>query len=420
MRFFVSHNLLIILALLCAIPPGVGLSAETITLRTVDGEEHAGTLEIWNSEKLEINTSNGPVTVASDQLLHVVWNEQQAPADEAATLMTLTDGSEIPVREFRVANRQATASSPLQPGQVSVSADQIDRVAFSPLIAEQNYWSELEEKDLTGDVLVIHKDSETLDYLTGLAEDVSEAQVAFRWEGDLIPVKLSKVAGIAYYHARQASLPDATCRISTTTGAKIPVREIELQDTDLRVRNLHGMWFAISRSQLSKADYSSGKLLYLSDLEPHRFHWQPFVSLPDSARLIGQYGAYRRDQSFLGTPLQLRWSSEAASVNSSEESYEKGLALRSLSEIEYIIPRGMDRFLATAGIDPSSASEGSVRLKIIADNRLIWDNTVEGLTLPQEINVPLDGARILRIVVDYGDNLDYGDRLHLVEARLSK
>ena len=37
-----------------------------------------------------------------------------------------------------------------------------------------------------------------------------------------------------------------------------------------------------------------------------------------------------------------------------------------------------------------------------------------------EIDVELGTARRLQLVVDYGENLDYGDRLHLVEARFTK
>ena len=80
----------------------------------------------------------------------------------------------------------------------------------------------------------------------------------------------------------------------------------------------------------------------------------------------------------------------------------------------------MQHFSALAGIDPETANQGHVVLEIFANDRVIWQGEVAGDSRPAEILAPLNGARQLRILVDYGENLDYGDRLHLVEARMTK
>ena len=49
-----------------------------------------------------------------------------------------------------------------------------------------------------------------------------------------------------------------------------------------------------------------------------------------------------------------------------------------------------------------------------------WEGAIDGREPPVEIDVELGSARRLQLVVDYGKNLDYGDRLHLVEARFTK
>ena len=58
--------------------------------------------------------------------------------------------------------------------------------------------------------------------------------------------------------------------------------------------------------------------------------------------------------------------------------------------------------------------------KFSADNHSLWQGEIDGEAAPTEIDVALGNARELRIVVSYGKNLDFGDRLHLIEARLSK
>jgi hypothetical protein len=80
----------------------------------------------------------------------------------------------------------------------------------------------------------------------------------------------------------------------------------------------------------------------------------------------------------------------------------------------------MRRFVAIAGIDPTSASQGHVTLEIRGDDRILWEGVVDGRQPPVNIDVQLEAARRLQLVVDYGENLDYGDRLHLIEARFTK
>jgi len=80
----------------------------------------------------------------------------------------------------------------------------------------------------------------------------------------------------------------------------------------------------------------------------------------------------------------------------------------------------MKRLVAIAGIDPATLAEGDVTLEIFVDEQQVWQGHINGQQAPVEIDVPLDGGKQLRIVVDYGENLDLGDRLHLVQARLVK
>jgi len=100
--------------------------------------------------------------------------------------------------------------------------------------------------------------------------------------------------------------------------------------------------------------------------------------------------------------------------------YPKGLALRSRTVLQYRLPPEMNRFVAIAGIDPATADQGNVQLKISTGDQVLWQGEIEGSAPPVEIQVELNGARKLSLLVDYGSNLDFGDRLHLVEARVTK
>ena len=100
------------------------------------------------------------------------------------------------------------------------------------------------------------------------------------------------------------------------------------------------------------------------------------------------------------------------------KSYRKGVALRSYTELIYRVPKEMRVFAALAGIHPEARTQGHVTLEIFADRSLIWQGVIAGDEPPLPIEALIENARRLRIVVGYGENLDYGDQLHLVEARM--
>jgi hypothetical protein len=61
-----------------------------------------------------------------------------------------------------------------------------------------------------------------------------------------------------------------------------------------------------------------------------------------------------------------------------------------------------------------------VLLRVEADSETVFEEAISGKNPPAEIDAIIAGKQKLRIFVDYGGNLDLGDRLHLVEARLVK
>jgi len=54
------------------------------------------------------------------------------------------------------------------------------------------------------------------------------------------------------------------------------------------------------------------------------------------------------------------------------------------------------------------------------DGMVKFQETVDGGAEPFQIDINIERGSRLEIVVDYGLNLDFGDQLHLVEARMTK
>jgi hypothetical protein len=249
---------------------------------------------------------------------------------------------------------------------------------------------------------------------------VTPDQADFQWDGDKLQVKRTKIAGIAYYHAKPRALKSAVCELDLADGSRIPARTLALVGESVSVKTPAGAELSLPLASIRRADYSGGKVAYLGDMKPMRTIWEPRIAWGAGAQLIGAQGEPRSNESFAGSPLSLLWKDDPLPARRDIRTYNKGVAIRSRTELEYRLPAGMSRFIAIAGIDPQSARQGHVLLVVRADDRVVWEGAIDGNEPPQEIDVELGSARRLHLLVDYGDNLDYGDRLHLVEARVTK
>jgi hypothetical protein len=413
---------LFLLLLIAAVRAG---GAEVTLL---DGTTIAGQITAWDDQQLTVETDAGPREIARAELLDVRWPDvslDESPLVAAAAKgigVVAVDGTQLVATEFNVSRRRAAIATPLADRPLVIPVERIDRVALRPASeASAAIWRQLEESAPAGDVLLVTgRDGAKLDYLTGVVGDVTADEVAFDYDGQHVQVKRARVAGVGYYHAEPPRLPEAVCELTVAPGATIPVRALALDGKQLRVTTPAGIRLTLPIVALMRADFSAGKLAYLSDVKPTEVVWTPRIAAPAAASLIANYGAPRNDVSFTGSALTLAWNNDSAPSGHEVRAYTKGIAFRSRTDATWRVPAGMKRFTATAGIDPATTDQGHVVLEIRADDRVLWEGEIDGHADPVPIDVELGSARRLQIRVDYGRNLDFGDRLHLVDARLTK
>jgi hypothetical protein len=391
----------------------------------LDGTTLSGRIVAWELSQVTIETPEGSRSLKRSELLDV-RQRRTTPAESQppSTSIELTDGSRFPITDFSAADaRSVEITTPLADDPVKLPREAVARVDLLPFSdAAAAGWQEVQRHEPTGDVLLVAKrDAQQFDYLTGVVGLVTPEEVGFDWNGQKVDVKRSKVAGIRFFHADSEPPADPACALSLADGSTFQVAGLTLDDEqNLIVETPARARFTIPMSSVLRADYSAGKLAYLSDLEPEQLRWTPRIETPQAASLIAAYGRPRRDASFEGSALSLAWPDESQPTGHEVRTYAKGLALRSRIEATYRVPAGMRRFAAVAGIDPATVRQGHVVLEIRADDRVLLEEEIDGKRTPVEIDLDLGAARRLHVLVDYGRNLDYGDRVHLVEARFTK
>ncbi len=394
------------------------LSADPVVLTTSDGSEVTGEFAGWTSSEISLTTAGETRSYPTKELLEVRRHEAPSADLQTTPMIELVDGSRFAISEFTLTDRVATIRTPLDENPLTIPAEQVRFVQFLPAASQSQAW---QREVLTGDILVItKKDSAETETLSGVINNIDTDKVEFTWEGDTIPVKRAKIAGLGFYQAGTQAVAEPMCWMALASGAKLAASKIEQKNEELQVTTTVGLDLRVPLADVASADYSVGKLSYISDMEPLVSKWTSLVELPATAESIRNYGAPRRNISFGGSPLTLLWPSDAAGGSERLTTYNKGLALRSRSELEYRLPNSMRRFVATAGIDPQMVSQGNVLLTIETDGEVVFTETIAGDLPPKEIDIDVTGKQRLKIAVDYGENLDLGDLLHLVEARLVK
>jgi hypothetical protein len=411
-------NLIAVLALAVASPPDV-------TATKLDGTAATGLLESWSASELALTTPSGSVTIPAAEVLSIQFSNVPV-TDTGKPLLELVDGSQLPLAEFtkkddRIVTRSRTPSH-AEAQSLDLAKQPVRAVRLQPLDVEVlPQWAEIRSLDLPSDVIVVVKrGGKSLDYLECILGEVTETEVEFTVDEKQMRVPRDKVAGLIYYHADESDETTPQCVLTGSDGLRIAAAKTQWMGNTIRAKTVSGLDIAWPLAGITAADLSAGKVAFLSDIEPATETWQPLIALPTGASQAAKYGDPRFNESSTGGPLMLLVPNANPTDTGSVQTFPKGLALRSHSELVYRLPRGYSRLLATAGIDPAAAANGNVLLTIYGDDRVLLETTFAGATPPLPIELDVADVKRLKIVVDYGDNLDTGDWLNLCNARIVK
>lgn len=407
-------------------------AAPQVDVQTLDGRTLTGSLAELDAKRLTLETSDGRVSLAAGELLDVTFQGLPAGANLTPQVwVELEDGSSLTGVEFVV--RGGMAQIKLCDGSaVELPTAGLATVRWKePLEQMAQEWSRIVGMERTTDLLVVGS-GEVIDYHKGVLGDVSASTVNFELEGELLPVRLSKVCGLAYYHPPGDAPPEAICRISDLSGSSWSVRTLELalpsaghseapsshrEEMEIPSRMAGQLTWTtpggLKRTQppstIRRIDFSHGKIIFLSDLKPESVTFTPYFGGGKALPLLTKFFALREDRNLRSGPLQLE-----------KREYKKGLALHSRTKVVYRLPGRFSRFQATVGIDDAVRPRGNVRLVIYGDDRVLLESTVTGADPPQPVDLDLSGVRRISILADFGEAMDVADHLDLCEARILK
>ena len=389
----------------------IALGAVPVEVRPVAGSSLRGELVDLSADAVVVQSDAGPQRLELANVWELTATQTAAPASRPVTVwVELTDESLIRGDSYTAAAGTATvrttAGHSLSIRTAAIRAVRFRDYASAPQLAQR--WQEISTAKASGDSLVVRR-GDNLDQLTGVIRDVTDEAVQFESDGDTVQAKRTKLEGLLYYHPASGELPRRAAQVTDASGSQWSVKSLRKADDQLALVTVAGVAASLPLAQLKRIDFSSGNSQWLDALEPQSVRWRPFIQtkLPTetAARLFQPRGPAARG----GHPLLL-----------AGQEYDRGLAVHSRTELVYRLTGDFHQFLAVAGIDDRVRPAGNVRLVISGDDRELFAQTITGADPPLALQVDITGVKRLKILVDFGEQLDIADCLDLCDARITK
>lgn len=383
-------------------------------------EAAVGELQSVTAEAVVLTTAEGAKTVPLADLKSLEFpgnSPDLNPHD--GPVVELIDGSLLPVEDFVTDQGQATIS---RDAAIAADQKQIQAVLFS---SQRNYaqlqaqWRKLIDAPRQGDLLVVRRtravDGErvdnSLDQLECIVHKVDEKAVHFSLDGNRREVPRAKLEGVIFFHRQTAELAEPLGELKTADGGVLKTHRLEFKDDRFQVTTRSKLTVPLAGDAILGIRFAGGDTVYLSDLTPQETHWRPFVPTRIGGNRLAKLYAPRMDQANDGGPLRL---------DPNGPSFEKGISLHSRTELVYRLPDAFRRLQATVGLDPRYRNAGNVELIIKSETNELLRQAITPDKPILELDVDVQGARRLIVIVDFGEGWDVGDFVNLCDVRLIK
>ena len=416
MKSEIRNSLIVILTWAAA------ASAAEFQIQPLEDPPVAGDLVSIDGKQVVLQTPTGRVTLEIEKIASLAPKQKPAaPGKEPSVWIDLVDGSTLLAEEYTA--RAGAARITLRGGEViEMPSRHILTVRFQAgAEAAAAEWMRIVGNKGQSDVLVTAK-GDSIDGHNGAIHDVTDKQVQFDLDGEMMNVKRAKIYGLVFHHAQQSEHSEGLyadhrrrrlalvggvrdfCGPGAGTGSRVAGSAEKLEwktPTGLTVRR--------AAEQVANIDFSRGKIVFLSDLKPESAVYTPYFGMDKELPARAELFRPRQDQTLESKPLRL-----------AGKPYPKGLAMHARTEMKYDLPGKFRKLQAVAGIDDDFRPRGNARLVLRGDDKVLLETTILGADPPKPIDVDLTGVRRLVVLVDYGDELDVSSRLDLCNAKIIK
>jgi len=384
----------------CYLVMALAAGAADVELSTLAGGAHTGQFRRLTATEVVLSKDGADVEVPLAEVLDMRFagKEDQTAVSQPVLRVTLNDGTQISCGEIMAEGNRADLEV-LRLGRMAVPFSTVSSIRLAGADSKvEAAWVELQQREHKQDLVVVRK-QDVLDHYRGVVGGIDAETVRFLLDGEEIPVNRDKAFGVIFARPKQDA-SQALCRLSLVGGDTIHVRELIGNADGLQAELLSGVRIGVPIEFIAAMDFSGGKILYLSSIEPREVKYTPFFDI---------VWKFRRDQNLDGGPLRV-----------GGKTYSRGLAIHSRTFLSYRIGGEYRRFQAVMGIDQVVGRMGNVHVVISGDGKPLLETDVRGVDDPVELDIDVVDVRDLEILVDFGGDIDIADHLDLADAKVVK
>ncbi|MGE5192801.1 MAG: NPCBM/NEW2 domain-containing protein [Deltaproteobacteria bacterium] len=247
--------------------------------------------------------------------------------------------------------------------------------------------------------LVLSKDG-GLAEVSGRLHSVSDTGLKIVYEGQERSIKLERVQALvlaAHPATRVWKGPYQVFRLAS--GDALSGAWVALEDKTFQVKPAWGRDIAFPREAVVEVTGRNTKMVNLSELTPISVEQVPYFD-----RVM----PYVRDKAWNNRPLKI-----------DGKTYTRGLAVHSRCVLTYDLEGEFATFRALLGFDEEVGDRGRVLCRVWVDDKEVFVKPdFRSGEKPLPVEVPVKGAKQLRLEVDFGEDEDVGDRVIWANARL--
>jgi len=391
-------------------------SARGAELTTIKGDVVKGDVVSVSDKEVVLLQDGKRINQPLADVLKIDLREAgKLPPGTPYSRIELTDGTILNCSKVSIKGK-ATALTTLAGATVEVPLSTLSNVLLKAQVdANRKDWTARVRAKRGKDVMVLFDGGKAANIDCTLGEGTKDGdgiEYAIK-VGEIVKSgerKFTDLHGLIFKSALPAGAPAVVCKLLDAFEDVVMVSSVGLKDGNVDVTTPAGARITYKAEQVTRLDYSKGKLDYLSDLDP--------VSTKSSSPLdeVGNEQRHIYKDSNVGNP-------DLGDISLGTKTYKKGLTLRPQVELVYDLKGEYNEFSARVGIDDKvPIAEGPVELIIDGDGRVLKTIKFSDKDARkfEDVKLNLKNVQRLRIEVKSAGRIDNIKHMALGDAKVSK
>ena len=349
---------LLTLLILMALPVAAMAQTDTNTkVSMLDGTVHQGTLTLISPEEVELQVDASSVKLPIADVMLVDFPETKSVVSDEPQIVSLVDGSQLNCSAASRTAMELTVSSATF-SELKIANKNVRSIrlqADNP--AYRSQWNTFLKRETDKDLLIVAKrDGSGLDFLAGVVSAIGSEKTEFLLDGETVPVPAARVYGVVFastpsMEAAQPVNVTFAARVASHNGDQFAASTIRFSNGAFEIETAWGQSLRVASTLIRSIDLSSGRVQYLSDLEPLEERLDGID--PEGSLLAGLID--KEEEALLFGPRRDTTMERTSRLRLRGREFLKGLCIHSRTEISWALDEKYTSLDCLVGIDDEVA-----------------------------------------------------------------